>query len=191
MAKTDGNKPHYIPNQGIFKTPRNFFLMKKLLFGFSILIILGSMVWAAPLNFGIQSQFDDAQPFSEGLAAVKVGRRWGYINRAGTIVINPRFDRVSRFSEGLAAVWAGDIFGGKWGYISKSGNYVIQPQFNDAHPFSEGLAAVNIGKWGYINHLGQMIINPQFGNAGDFSGGLAPVWGGGVLGGKWGYLSKP
>ena len=30
--------------------------------------------------------------------------KWGYIDKAGTMVIEPQFDRAGSFSEGLAAV---------------------------------------------------------------------------------------
>jgi hypothetical protein len=46
--------------------------------------------------------------------------RWGYIDRKGEWVINPRFDRASGFSQGLASVGMGK----RWGYIDKTGRYV-------------------------------------------------------------------
>ena len=38
-------------------------------------------------------QFDEAKTFSEGLAAVKVGEKWGYIDKAGQVVIAAQFVR--------------------------------------------------------------------------------------------------
>ncbi len=53
------------------------------------------------INYGgeivIKPQFDDAEPFSEGLAAVKISHKWGYINQAGEIVIKPQFDDAGIF----------------------------------------------------------------------------------------------
>jgi len=55
----------------------------------------------------IQQQFDDATPFGDGLAGVKAGNKWGYVDKAGKMAIEPRFDAVWRFHEGMAAVLVG------------------------------------------------------------------------------------
>ena len=103
----------------------------------------------------IAAQFDEAMPFSEGLAAVKIGTdkagKWGYIDKQGKMVIAAQFDEVTEFSNGLAAVGVGTDKARKWGYIDRQGKMVIEPQFVYATPFSEGLAQVEIaGKRGYI-----------------------------------------
>ena len=77
-------------------------------------------------KFVINPQFNFANDFSEGLAAVRIGDdktgKWGYIDKQGKMVVNPQFDCdwvCSGFSEGLAAVRVGDDKTGKWGYISR------------------------------------------------------------------------
>jgi WG containing repeat len=52
----------------------------------------------------ISSQFDLANSFSEGLAAVKVKNKCGYINKTGKVIVKRRFSTCEHFSEGLAAV---------------------------------------------------------------------------------------
>ena len=107
---------------------------------------------------------------SEGLAYVKVGGKWGYINKEGKMVITPQFDAALDFLEGMAMVLVGD----KVGYINKEGEMVINPQFDSALSFSEGMASVLVGdKMGYINKEGKMVINPQFVFFMSFSEGLA------------------
>lgn len=72
----------------------------------------------------IPAQFDEAHSFSQGLAAVKVGSKWGFIDKTGKQVIRPQFEDVryayenesKSFFEGLAAVSVGE---NKWGYISR------------------------------------------------------------------------
>ena len=52
----------------------------------------------------IRAEFDRISPFSNGLAAVSVKKKWGYIDKTGTTVVAPRFDNAGDFSEGLAVV---------------------------------------------------------------------------------------
>jgi len=53
----------------------------------------------------IPPRFDNADEFSEGLAAVRVGKRgYGYIDINGTFTIEPQFGRAYPFSAGLAKV---------------------------------------------------------------------------------------
>jgi hypothetical protein len=122
----------------------------------------------------IPLRYDDAQPFSEGLAAVSLKDKYGYIDRSGKMVIPPRFSSAGPFSEGLAAVENG----AQEGYIDKTGKLVINgAEFSLARAFSEGLAAVQ-GKnerYGFIDKTGKFVIPPQFRRVGDFSDGLAAV----------------
>jgi len=41
----------------------------------------------------IAPQFSDAYGFSEGLAQVKEGSKWGYIDKAAKMVIPPQYDK--------------------------------------------------------------------------------------------------
>jgi hypothetical protein len=122
----------------------------------------------------ISPRYNDAQPFSEGLAVVNLGGKYGYIDRSGKMVIPPQFEKAGPFSEGLAAVYNGD----QGGYIDKSGKLVINgKEFDLARAFSEGLAAVQgkNEKYGFIDKTGKFVIQPQFYRVGDFSEGLAAV----------------
>jgi hypothetical protein len=129
-----------------------------------------------------------AQDFSEGLAAVIDGGKWGYIDNTGQFVISPQYGFAQPFSDGLAAVSTAPSQGDSgshtlFGYIDKSGTLVIPERYNWAQQFSEGLAAACEGpcrdpgtaRKGYIDKDGDYIIPAQFSLAGPFSGGLAPV----------------
>ena len=144
--------------------------------------------------------YDDAEPFSDGLAAVLTAGKWGYIDRKGKLVIPPRFDAAGPFSEGLAAVQTG----GRMGYIDAAGRTVIEPRFQldtqQEDPdesiemtgrFVDGLACVRFalgpeaeGGWGFIDRTGKFAIPPRYESADLFSEGLAAV----RQNGKWGFV---
>jgi hypothetical protein len=173
----------------------------------------GKWGYADGVNVVVPPQFDDAFPFSEGLAAVREGGSWHFIDENGTRAIDRDFDEVKSFAEGLSAVKVG----GLWGYIDRSARMVIPPHFMAARDFRSGLAAVLVGrlpdsgsvpfnrKWGYIDRNGKIVIAPRFDDAYPFSEGLARVNIGGrqewsgygpqarltmIEGGKWGYIDQ-
>lgn len=136
-------------------------------------------------------RFDEIRPFQEGLAAVWTGAkrldwgggmstvgggRWGFINRSGTLVIQPQFASTGDFSGGLAPAQALDGTG--WGFIDSSGRFVIPPKFSKAHAFSSGVAWVQRGwddNFALINRRGDYLTQFAFMRAGQFFDGLACV----------------
>jgi hypothetical protein len=69
-----------------------------------------------------------AWPFSEGLAVVVDEHfRWGYIDRAGQVVIEPLFDEAGPFRGELARVEIKVRDGRMAGYIDRTGRYVWEP----------------------------------------------------------------
>ncbi len=59
----------------------------------------------------VAPQFKEANDFSEGLAAVQLEYKWGYIDKEGKFVIKPEFFDAGDFSEGLAMVQPGGKIG--------------------------------------------------------------------------------
>lgn len=86
----------------------------------------------------IAARFQDAGDFSEGLAAVKIEGKWGYVDKDGQMVIPPAFERASDFREGLS--WVDQH--GKCGFIDRSGAFRVKPSFFHCKDFHEGLAVV-------------------------------------------------
>jgi hypothetical protein len=148
-------------------------------------------------KIAITPQFDEAQDFSEGLAAVGLGygerSKWGYINTAGKMVIEPAFEDAYQFSDGLALV----CLNGMYGFIDATGQIAIKPQFAYSRPFSDGFAlitmpAMRLGpitfkeeKRFFIDKKGDKLVAPDFGAAAGFSEGLASV----SINGKRGYIN--
>jgi len=141
--------------------------------------------------------------FSEGLAAVKVGDKWGFLDKNGKMKINPQFSSVYPFSNGLAAVYNYNKDNGvhssslieqlksdsviKGGFINSKGEIVINYQFSRSFGFFDGLALVYDGKqYGYIDKSGKYIINPQFILASNFKNDFAIIY----QGKMYGYIDK-
>ena len=75
-------------------------------------------------------QFYLGDHFSEGMACVRFTEngKYGFINRAGSVIIQPILDSANSFENGLAAVYLGKQFGKTLsGYINKDGDYIWEP----------------------------------------------------------------
>lgn len=124
-------------------------------------------------NIVIKCRYGYCDQFSEGLAAVKTRKGWGFIDKSGQMCIRPNRNITIRhgFSEGLCAVES--EYSG-YGYIDRHGELIIGPQYTCCMSFSEGLAAVNLnGKWGYVDRAGIVKIPFDFVSAESFADGIA------------------
>lgn len=66
-------------------------------------------------NMQIEPQYEDAKPFSNGLAAVKIDGLWGYIDSNGVIAIKPAFLEANSITEnGTTFVMNSE---GKWTFL--------------------------------------------------------------------------
>jgi len=134
-------------------------------------------------KYVLEPQYEEAQPFSDFLAAVKKDGKWGFINGEGKFVIEPRFENAFLFSDGAAAVEEN----GKWGFVNRSGKYLVQPKYESAGIFRQGLAAVRWeSKWGFISKDGEMVVPPKFDQVYFFSEDRS----GAQVNGLWGYIDR-
>jgi hypothetical protein len=89
-------------------------------------------------TIAIPPLYDDATPFSEGLAPVTRRGETAYIDTSGRTVIAPRYWTAERFHRGRAVV----LVSGRYGYIDRHGAFVADPQFTEAGAFGPGDQAV-------------------------------------------------
>jgi hypothetical protein len=138
-------------------------------------------------NFVIEPAFEFPSyqacgPFSEGLAHVMKGGKFGYIDHTDSFVIRPIYDYAYDFSEGYAVVGIGS----RYVFIDKRGAVLGTSSYGFARAFSEGLApVVPKDKWGFIDKSGALAIPTKYEEVGDFSEGLAWV----RINGKYGYIN--
>lgn len=135
-------------------------------------------------ELAIPLQYEQADNFSEGLAAIKLtDSQWGYINKNGEYIIEPNYDWAGSFNDGIAYVYLND----EEKYINKHGEYVEAPVYDSEIEYFDGLALyLEDNLYGYINETGEIVIKPQFEYAQDFSEGLAAA----LIKDKYGYINK-
>lgn len=91
---------------------------------------------------------DEVAPFSEGLAAVRKGDQWGFIDREGNLVIDFRDDMVwNRQESNLRGV---------------SG--IRYPEFKESLCMISKITDEDISLYGFINTKGETVIEPEFVN---------------------------
>ncbi|MCE5198650.1 MAG: WG repeat-containing protein [Armatimonadota bacterium] len=128
---------------------------------------------------------------SDELMAIRVGNKYGFIDKHGKTVIPPRFDNVESFQEGVAAV----AVNGKWGLINRVGKFVVKPVYHDLDYLSEGMASVTKGEeWGFrralVDKTGKLITSPKFSNIWRFQNGIAGASTGSIYADNWGFINK-
>ncbi len=128
----------------------------------------------------IPYKFDYGYDFHNGIAKVRIGNKWGYINKQGDLITD-LFDEISDFEDGIAITRQGN----KYAIINQDGQ-VISHWFDHIYPFHQGIARVkNDGKYNFINKAGKLISSQWFEDADDFYEGLAKI----KLNGKWGFIN--
>lgn len=146
-------------------------------------------------NFGNYhfQEFDAAKPFSGGLAAVRIGAKWGFINRTGEVAVpliynaNPRLPlsfSVGDFSDGLAGVNLGE----RSLYITRDNKIAFElPPGVQGGTFHNGRAIIErSGKDGIIDGNGRIVLEPTFNEIKEFSEYFAAF----RSGVSWGYLDQ-
>ena len=121
--------------------------------------------------------YDAAMDFTEGLAAVCLDGKWGFIDKTGEEVIPPIYEFVYYFTEGLAMA----KLDGKCGYIDKTGAEVLPFVYSAAAPFFDGVAMVRMQEAEASGPLLQFIdktgtiFTPEYYSATNFTEGLSVV----------------
>ena len=136
----------------------------------------------------VKPQFDSAASFSDGLALVKTGGSYRYIDASGRPAFAGEYENAVGFSENLASVLLHDC-GGGWGVITRTGKVISRLRTSRPVVFSDGRGRFGgwVGPLGYIDRAGDTVIKPVYPYpAGSFSEGLASVY----VGGHQGYINK-
>lgn len=132
---------------------------------------------------------DVSSKFSEGLLAVLINKKLGYINENGDLIIEPIYetptldysyadmegdgheDGEGDYSENNMTSLYSDCY-----FIDFTKSSIEESIWKSNYDFSDGLTVVQIGeKYGYINKKGQIVIPIIYNYANAFINGLASV----------------
>jgi hypothetical protein len=93
---------------------------------------------------------------AQAVAAVKIGGKWGFVDKAGNIAVPFKYDALAeRFNDGLA--WAKK--GAKFGYINEKGKWVIKPKFDTVIDFHSGRGLVRKDTaWFMLDKKGKIVM---------------------------------
>lgn len=126
----------------------------------AIILWVGCLVFSMAVNAQDLKDIDYVAPFQEGLAAVKKGEQWAFINMKGELVIDYR-DDILIPSKGQMPLDS-KVEANKYPFFN-DGRCLIQKTKN------------GIVHFGYINSQGKTVIEPVFINATHFNKGRAIV----------------
>jgi hypothetical protein len=132
-------------------------------------------------NVEIDFQFFRVGNFNNDLAvAKKDSEPFGYIDRSGSWVIEPKFSDAFDFDRGVARVteWTNDFK--RMGLINLRGEYIVRPRYISISKYDEyGLSIVSYGsgnlRYGLMNLRGEMVTSQHFKEIFPFKEGLARV----------------
>lgn len=93
---------------------------------------------------------------NDHLFPIRESRKFGFINRTGTVVVPPQFDAVGEPSEGRIRISLGSLSG----YVDLAGKLVIPAKYNVANDFHEGRAIVLEGtQYALLDPAGALIAD--------------------------------
>lgn len=135
-------------------------------------------------------EYDFAGTFKNGMAAVKDGTKWKFINTEGKVKKECDWDEIVLDNKGYYI--NNDVIIAK-----KNEKYeMYNSKFKKIGKFQcdeldmstdEGIFAFKVNeKWGFVNSEGKIIIKPEYDEALSFSNGLAAV----CKNEKWGFITE-
>jgi hypothetical protein len=139
-----------------------------------------------------QSSYDYIDEFHEGLARVRKGLKWGYIDETGNIVIPLIYKIAYNFENDVAIVSktiVTSVYNYSHGYINREGKSLTSFVYEtfELNNCREGLISMEKGrKYGFIDTNGEEVIPFIYDGASAFHEGLVSV----LKDDKWSFIDK-
>jgi hypothetical protein len=107
----------------------------------------------------VAHRYDSVQLFSQGMAAVLLKGKWGYITESEELTVQPLYEAATTFQTKATAVKKN----GKWGLIAKNGKELTTFVYDEINYINHDLFEMKQqGKKGVLNVKGEVIANPLF-----------------------------
>ena len=121
----------YIDKKGKWLLPPQFEEAENVAEGYFPAKVEGGWHFFSRQGQKLFGKYEDAYPFSNGLAAVQINKKWGYINTKGDLVIPAAYDSHESFTEGMAVVKSGN----ERHLINRTGETIVKiPSFTGETP---------------------------------------------------------
>ena len=142
-------------------------------------------------HFGVPYQYDEVKDFQDGYASVRLGDKWGVINKRGKEIIKPQYENLGNFENNQITACRKPVQEGKGacGVMHKNGKEIIPFKYYWVNPYKEGfyIAQDKPSSWIYINKHGRIPFGKRFYVADDYHQGLAMVC---ITAEKCGFINK-
>ncbi|MEP7321096.1 MAG: WG repeat-containing protein [Saprospiraceae bacterium] len=120
----------------------------------------------------VDTIWDWAEDYHEGIAMVKKNNRYQFINQHGKLISEDSWEQAFAFKNGFARI----SNGGWWGLLDTSGVIVIKPMYDDIGEFYFNRIATNVkGHWGFIDTGDHMMVEPIYDEVTPFQHDIAGV----------------
>lgn len=130
------------------------------------------------------TNYDELGEFHCGLAKVREGEKFGFIDKLGVEIIPCRYDEVEDFQNEVCVVKQN----GKYGIIDKYGDFILSCEYDQLSSFKND-SLISIGKndrYGLVNPYGDIIIPMEYEECNCFIEDLATI----RKDGKYGCVDK-
>ncbi|GAA0116134.1 WG repeat-containing protein [Clostridium senegalense] len=129
--------------------------LKKIFITFFFIFSITLLYGCENKNFNFENAFD----FKDGVARVETNKKFGYINKEGNFIINPKYEDALDFSNKFAWVKKDNL----WGCIDKNDNTILNFEYEDVIPTYEdnSLIVKQDNKLGLF-YDGEITIFPMF-----------------------------
>jgi serine/threonine-protein kinase len=111
----------------------------------------------SPYIFGVPAPYEEVNPFREGMAAVRLGEKWGYVNTHGELAIPAMYDNAFDFRYGAACV----VTDRRASLIDKDGHTLLETGYIELEKQADGWIMARDEKtlrFGCLNPAGELTI---------------------------------